>query len=160
MTAYMKPQDRGVYQEQEAQILGDQTDGRGRRAVLQADPRLKALERGQHKEAIDRKLMYGRLGMEKKGQEHSMKMAEGSLAIAMKGQDLARKAFKFNLKQSSKAENIAKFGMALNLAMGMGGFIQSMRNRRKQDYLYNLTVQAHQAQIAENARLKEEADAQ
>jgi hypothetical protein len=156
----MKPQDRGVYQEQEAQILGDQTDGRGRRAVLQADPRLRQLERGQHKEAIDRKLMYGRMGMQKKMMEHEIKMGEGGFQLAKKGQALSKKAFKFNLKQSSQAANIAKFGMALNLAMGMGGFIQSMRNRRKQDYLYNMQVAELEARAADRRRLEEERNAQ
>jgi hypothetical protein len=127
--------------------------------VLGADPRLKELERQEHKGVIDRKLMYGRMGMQKKMMEHEIKMGEGGFELARKGQALSKKAFKFDLKQQSKAANIAKFGMALNLAMGMGGFIQSMRNRRKQDYLYNQTLLVQQAILAENKRLREEAEA-
>ena len=155
MTAYMKPQERGVYQETEAQILGDQTTGMGKRAVLGADPRLKELDRQRHKGAIDRKLMYGRLGMEKTRMEHSMKMSEGGLNIAKKGVNLSEKRFNFDLKQQSKAANIAKFGMALNLAMGMGSFVQNMKNQRKQDYLYNLTVQLQQQQLKRNREMEE-----
>ena len=59
------------------------------------------------------------------------------------------------LKDPKIAYNVAKFGMALNLAMGMGSYIQSVKNRRKQDYLYNLMVQAQQAQIKENREMEQ-----
>ena len=155
MTAYMKPQERGIYQEVEQQIQATQTDGRGRLAVPSADPRLKQLDRQQNKDVMDRKLMYGRLGMQKKGMEHDIKMGEGRLGLAKKGMKMSEKKFNFDLKMNSKAANIAKFGMALNLAMGMGSFVQNMKNQRKQDYLYNLTVQLQQQQLKRNREMEE-----
>jgi len=159
MTAYMKPQDRGIYQEQEAQILGDQTNGMGRRAVLGADPRLKQLEAQKHKGAIDRKLMYGRLGMEKTRMEHEIKMGEGRLDLARKGFKMSEKKFDFNIKMQSKAANIAKFGMALNLAMGMGKFAQDMRNQRKQDRNYEMMVLQLKEQKRQNDLMMEQMNA-
>ncbi len=156
MTAYMKPQERGIYQEQEAQILGSQTSGLGKRAVLQADPRLMQLHAGQAAGQMDRKLMYGRLGMQKEKMEHDIKMGEGGLELAKKGQRLSEKAFRFDLKQQSKATNIAKFGMAMNLAFGMGGFMQNLKNQRKTDFLIELQI-ANAKAIARERRAQQEA---
>jgi hypothetical protein len=156
MTAYMKPQDRGIYQEAEAQILASQQDGRGNLAVRHADPRLKALEAGKAGLQMDRTLQYGRLGMDKKRMEHEVKMGEGQLAINKERTNLVGNAFKWDLKQQSKATNIAKFGVALNLAFGLTGFVQKRKLMKQMeetaalDRMYKLAaIKQYQEEIGD-----------
>jgi len=157
MTAYMDyNRDTPEYGQLEQEMFRQQagSDGRGRLATTA--PMERKLQAGMAGQKMQKDMNLMRLGMQKRSMEHEVKMGEGRLAIAKDQFGLNKKQFQWNLKNEAKATNIAKFGVALNLAMGLSGFMQQRKLSLKQDNLMTqMELQQQQMRIDHLAWLKE-----
>lgn len=140
MTAYMKPKMTIDDQLTEQQIFAQEGagNGRGELAVKAANPLLRQQQAQMAGREIDKKLMYGRLGMQKKQQEHDIDMAKGGLDIAKKDLALGQSRYQFGMDQQRKAITLSRYNMGLQLAFGVGNFMQNIKLMRQQEYNQNL----------------------
>ena len=139
MTAYMKPKMSIDDQLMEQDIFARESGGspRGELAVKTANPLLRQQQRQMAGREMDKKLQYGALGMQKKQVEFNKEIGMGRLGIERGRLGLAEKSFNFNLDQRRKANTLARWNVGLQLAFGVGNFMETMKQRRIQQRNWN-----------------------